>query len=187
LALAVGGALFGLASAVQASIPDANGVIHGCYGANGAKATGGSTLNVVDTGSAGCSKGQTELTWDQTTTAYDTEGSQLIPQGGFTNVASMSIPAGSFVISATVDVHGILSNVPTNSIVTCVVTSSDTSVLGAGATISVEPFQVIQMPLLGRSSGPAATLVLECSSGGFDASADAFIVATKIGTIHDNV
>ena len=30
LALAVGGAVFGIASAVQASIPDANGVIHGC-------------------------------------------------------------------------------------------------------------------------------------------------------------
>ena len=31
LGLAVGGAVFGVASAVQASIPDANGVIHGCY------------------------------------------------------------------------------------------------------------------------------------------------------------
>jgi hypothetical protein len=31
LALAVAGAVFGVASAVQASIPDANGVAHGCY------------------------------------------------------------------------------------------------------------------------------------------------------------
>jgi hypothetical protein len=31
LALAVAGAAFGVASAVQASIPDANGVAHGCY------------------------------------------------------------------------------------------------------------------------------------------------------------
>ena len=29
--LAVGGAVFGIATAVQASIPDASGVIHGCY------------------------------------------------------------------------------------------------------------------------------------------------------------
>jgi hypothetical protein len=35
LALAVGGALFGIATAVQASIPSANGVIHGCYGKPG--------------------------------------------------------------------------------------------------------------------------------------------------------
>ena len=31
VALAVGGAVFGIATAVQASIPDASGVIHGCY------------------------------------------------------------------------------------------------------------------------------------------------------------
>lgn len=31
LALAVGGAVFGVATAVQASIPDASGVAHGCY------------------------------------------------------------------------------------------------------------------------------------------------------------
>src|SRR5581483_6742923 len=30
-ALAVGGAVFGIATAVQASIPDSNGVAHGCY------------------------------------------------------------------------------------------------------------------------------------------------------------
>ena len=35
LALAVGEALFGIASAVLASIPSANGVIHGCYGKAG--------------------------------------------------------------------------------------------------------------------------------------------------------
>src|SRR5262245_33224832 len=34
LALAVGGAVFGIATAVQADIPD-NGVIHGCYGKAG--------------------------------------------------------------------------------------------------------------------------------------------------------
>src|SRR5262249_9381672 len=35
LALAVGGAAFGIATAVQAAIPDADGVIHGCYGKPG--------------------------------------------------------------------------------------------------------------------------------------------------------
>jgi hypothetical protein len=34
VALAVGGALFGIAAAVQASIPDPAGVIHGCYKTN---------------------------------------------------------------------------------------------------------------------------------------------------------
>ena len=31
LALGVAGGVFGIATAVQASIPDASGVIHGCY------------------------------------------------------------------------------------------------------------------------------------------------------------
>ena len=34
IALAVGGAVFGIATAVQADIPD-SGVIHGCYGKAG--------------------------------------------------------------------------------------------------------------------------------------------------------
>lgn len=44
LALAVAGALFGLATAVQAAIPDSQLVIHGCY----AKSNG--ALRVIDTG-----------------------------------------------------------------------------------------------------------------------------------------
>jgi len=185
---AVGGALFGIATAVQASIPDSNGVIHSCYSTNGAKAKGGAALNVVDTASAGCNNGQTELTWDQTTDAYDTAGSQNIPDGGgFTTVASMSVPAGSFVISATVDVHGVNSNVPTNATVTCVVASSSASVLNASGRTTIEPFQQLQMPLLGRSIGQADTLDLKCSSTGFDVGADGFMVATKIGAIHDTI
>ena len=41
-ALIVGGAIFGIAAAVQTSIPDATGVIHGCYKTN----TG--SLRVID-------------------------------------------------------------------------------------------------------------------------------------------
>lgn len=44
LALLVGGALFGIATAVQADIPD-SGVIHGCY------KTKGGALSVIDTSS----------------------------------------------------------------------------------------------------------------------------------------
>jgi hypothetical protein len=59
LALAVGGALFGIASAVQASIPSANGVIHGCY------MKSGGALNVIDTNVTACKSGQTSLDWNQ--------------------------------------------------------------------------------------------------------------------------
>ena len=49
LALAVGGALFGIASAVQASIPDSSGVIHGCYNISQAHGNPTGALRVIDT------------------------------------------------------------------------------------------------------------------------------------------
>jgi len=63
LALAVGGAVFGIASAVQASIPDSNGVIHGCYAKAGNPSQG--ALRVIDS-SAACKPIENPLNWNQT-------------------------------------------------------------------------------------------------------------------------
>jgi hypothetical protein len=57
-ALAVGGVLFGIVSAVQASIPD-NGVIHGCYQKNAGN------LRVVDPRSGSCRASEVALDWNQ--------------------------------------------------------------------------------------------------------------------------
>ncbi len=62
LALAVGGTVFGIACAVQASIPDANGVIHGCYKTN----TG--SLRVIDNAGSSCAASETPLNWSQRAT-----------------------------------------------------------------------------------------------------------------------
>jgi hypothetical protein len=59
IAVVVGGVTFGIASAVQASIPDANGVIHGCYKTN----TG--SLRVIDNTGSSCAASETPLTWSQ--------------------------------------------------------------------------------------------------------------------------
>jgi hypothetical protein len=56
--------LFGIATGVQAAIPDAQGVIHGCYSPNGAKATNGTTLNIIDSAYS-CAKGQQAISWNQ--------------------------------------------------------------------------------------------------------------------------
>lgn len=65
--LAAGGAAAVVAGGVAyATIPDSSGVIHGCYSANGAKGTNGTPLNIVDSGTASCSRGQMEVTWNQT-------------------------------------------------------------------------------------------------------------------------
>ena len=45
----VGWAVFGIASAVQASIPDASGVIHGCYNTSLAHGNPTGALRVIDT------------------------------------------------------------------------------------------------------------------------------------------
>jgi len=72
LALAVGGSVFGIATVVQASIPDANGVIHACYHVNGqGQVDGGANLRVIDPASSNkdgsaCKKDETALNWNQT-------------------------------------------------------------------------------------------------------------------------
>jgi hypothetical protein len=63
----VAGATFGIASAVQASIPDASGVIHGCYNASLAHGNPTGALRVIDTGAANgnCAGWEKPLNWNQ--------------------------------------------------------------------------------------------------------------------------
>jgi len=82
VAIAVGGAVFGVVTAVQAAIPDSNGVIHGCY----LKVSG--PLRVVD-GSA-CKSSELALNWNQT--------GQAGPTGptGAAGPADITPPLGGF-------------------------------------------------------------------------------------------
>ncbi len=66
LALVVGGATFGIATAVQASIPDANGVIHGCYNTSLAHGNPTGALRVIDTAKANgnCASWEAPLNWN---------------------------------------------------------------------------------------------------------------------------
>jgi len=68
VALAVGGAVFGIATAVQASIPDANGVIHGCYNTSLAHGSPLGALRVIDTAkvNGNCASWEAPLNWNQT-------------------------------------------------------------------------------------------------------------------------
>jgi hypothetical protein len=67
LALAIAGATFGIASAVQASIPDAKGVIHGCYNTSLAHGSPTGALRVIDTATVNgsCASWETPLNWNQ--------------------------------------------------------------------------------------------------------------------------
>lgn len=58
----VGAVLVG-AGVAYATIPDASGVIHGCYTTTAAKNAGGTPLDIVDSGSAACTSSQTAVAW----------------------------------------------------------------------------------------------------------------------------
>src|SRR5438046_1139999 len=60
--VAVGLAAGGIA---YASVPDSNGVIHGCYNRAGAKSTGGTSLTIIDSSYSSCARGQQQITWNQ--------------------------------------------------------------------------------------------------------------------------
>jgi hypothetical protein len=64
LAIAAGGALFGIASAVQADIPD-SGVIHGCYGKAGTPYKGELRVRDASQGEQ-CRVYENPLDWNQT-------------------------------------------------------------------------------------------------------------------------
>jgi hypothetical protein len=65
LALGVAGAAFALATAVQASIPSPNGVIHGCYGKPGTTYKGNLRVRDLDQGEQ-CRSYENPLDWNQT-------------------------------------------------------------------------------------------------------------------------
>jgi hypothetical protein len=66
VALIAGAGLFGIATAVQASIPDAAGVIHGCYNTSLAHGNPIGAVRVIDTAKDGgnCSSGESSLNWN---------------------------------------------------------------------------------------------------------------------------
>jgi hypothetical protein len=59
--------VFGIATAVQASIPDANGVIHGCYNTSLAHGSPLGDLRVIDTSrpDGNCASWEAPLNWNQ--------------------------------------------------------------------------------------------------------------------------
>jgi hypothetical protein len=114
-----------------AAIPDAGGVIHGCYSGQGSKAKGGAQLYILDTASNICTNGQTAIAWNQTgpqgpqgvqgaqgpqgvqgdpgpagsSNAYAvSSGGDLIAfsSSNFMTPLTLALPAGNYVIDAKV-------------------------------------------------------------------------------------
>jgi hypothetical protein len=118
LALAVGGAVFGISTAVQASIPDASGVIHGCYSKSAAPGSQPGALRVIDTAvGQTCQVSEGSVNWSKTgptgaegptgptgqtgpSNAFYTTGFPGTPLGtSFETILSLSLPAGQYVLN----------------------------------------------------------------------------------------
>ena len=126
LAVAVGGAVFGIATAVQASIPDASGVIHGCYSTSLAHGNPTGGLRVIDTVKANgvCASWEKPLNWNAAgvtgatgpigptgptgptgpSDAFYTTGFPGTPLStSFETILSFSLPPGSYTFNASLE------------------------------------------------------------------------------------
>ena len=112
VAVAIVGALLVAGGIAYATIPDASGVIHGCY-----NKTGQATLRVIDTDKGqACSSSETPLNWSQTgptgpqgptgpSDVYSVDGFNAGLKGipvspNWVDLATTSLPAGSYFVQA---------------------------------------------------------------------------------------
>lgn len=166
-----------------ASIPDSNGVIHGCY-----KKSGG-TLRLIDDPTAQCdSRAEMLISWNQTgpqgpqgpagpqgpqgpqgpagySLATRATGSATMPPGQYTQILSRDLPAGNWVISARATVGmDQQSYEPAIIVITCELRSGDT-VIGAAQDWGTEETQLISktLPLNGLATlSGAGTVSVWC-------------------------
>ena len=64
--LIAGVGLYGVATAIQASVPDSSGIIRGCYNTSSAHGSPNGALRVIDTSKIGgnCASGESPLNWN---------------------------------------------------------------------------------------------------------------------------
>jgi hypothetical protein len=144
VAVVAGGAVILVVSAVgvaAASIPDSSGLVHGCYKA-AAAANGTHGLTIIDAAkTSACPSGYKSLNWNVNgPNGYSTQTSGTHLNDTLTQVGSITLPAGSFVINA----NAWLENTsPSNS-----------SSLGVCELVFGSATDEVQAGLLGPSSTP---------------------------------
>jgi hypothetical protein len=205
VAVVVAGAVFGIATAVQASIPDASGVIHGCYNTSLAHGNPTGALRVIDTGAANghCASWEAPLDWNQrgptgptgpagtatTVTAAETNSVNLTTSIAGTDLATLNLPAGSFAIFARA-VY-IPQGAVSNFIASCQLTAgTDTDPANGGRVLfgahdgDPADSHVIDMNVLHTfASAGSATLNCGTSIAQPSAVADVRITAIQVGGI----
>lgn len=188
-------ALLAAGGIAYATIPDSNGVIHACY-----KTTGGA-LRVIDSGAGGaCNASETPVSWSQTgpqgqqglegprgpSDVWFFDGShdsQNIGGGGFVTLASLDLPAGSYLVEGQTAVF----DTSTGTKYGCDLVNSSTHEYqeAAGSTPdATNDATEIPIQTVLTLSGPD-TISLRCD--GVDAGAGASywsLAALEVGTVH---
>jgi hypothetical protein len=207
LVIGIGVAVAGIA---YASIPDANGVIHGCY----LNARG--TLRVIDTATQNCTSGETPLSWKQTGSqgqqgptgpggpqgatgptgpqgdsgangpdvffaAGRTEG---LPGGDGTyyTLVEKTLPAGSYVIEGRVSLHLFFGSA---ALVHCGLHEDPVNQGGGRVFLSNPPFddhRDIEVTWAMTTAGENVRLRCHVSGGSVQAM-QATLLATKVASV----
>jgi hypothetical protein len=199
VALAIAVAVLVAGGIAYATIPDAGGVIHGCYQKNQG------ALRVIDTDKAqACSSSETPLNWSQTgpqgvqgppgptgpsdvwsVDGYDTGFKNLAPFNTWVDLATTStLPAGSYFVQSEVEADNALS-VTTDYFCDLVDSSTNeyqmTRVTGPG---TVTDWVTIPVQAVITLASPD-TISLRCDAS--TAGSEAFnwqLAAIKVGTVH---
>ncbi len=143
-----------------ASIPTNNGVINGCY-QKAAAANGTHPLTVIDTAKTSmCPSGYKALNWNADfPPGYSSSGSDIQLMDTFTYVADDSMPAGTYVINASVWLE---NTSPSNS-----------SSLGVCEVVYGSTTDQVEAGLLGPSSSPLNNQTLSLTLGATNGPTDA--------------
>lgn len=179
-----------------ASIPDADGIIHGCY-----KKSGG-TLRVIDDAVDQCdSRADTAIQWNQTgpqgpagprgpSDAWFTEDSNVeVPDdGAYHTVLTLSLPSGSYVLMAQGQVQR------TNNTTGTRAAFCRLGVPGGGRRIRVDVAEALLTPYTLTApltlTEETNAVVLECVNAGapqqpFTFSVDGTLTAIQVANLHE--
>jgi hypothetical protein len=165
------------AGIAYAAIPGDDGVINGCRH----KTTG--ALRVIDS-NASCNSSEIPLSWNQTGPSDAFYASNVYSHVGGTDttLVSVTVPAGSYTISA----KSHLYNASENSFAVCELRAG-ASVVDDNILRLIAPANDQVVPFLGAASLPSGgTIALVCNGNGVTTveSENSKLVATKVGTLH---
>ena len=156
-----------------ASIPDSNGLIHGCY-KTAASSTGTHKLTVINSATtSACPSGFASLNWNADgANGYSAQASDTHLGDTLTTVATLALPAGSYLI----DASAWLENV----------SPSNASSLGVCELRFGTASDEVEAGLLGPSSAPLDDQTLSLTVGGTATSAtDATLSCEAVGNSGD--